>query len=30
MFKFFKKLTTQYLWGVYTHKTYYKNGKLKS
>ena len=27
MFKLFKKVTTQWFWGAYTHTTYYRNGK---
>ncbi len=30
VFKLFKKLTTQWFWGAYTHTTYYRNGKKKS
>jgi|UPI00030DE602 hypothetical protein len=30
MLKLFKKLTTQWFWGVYTHVTYYSNGRKKS
>ncbi|SUK16519.1 Uncharacterised protein [Staphylococcus agnetis] len=30
MFTLFEKLTTSWFWGIYTHKTYYRNGKLKS
>lgn len=30
MLHLFKKLTTQWLWGAYTHTNYYKNGRVKS
>ncbi len=30
MIRLFKKLTTQWFWGVYTHVTYYSNGRKKS
>ena len=30
MLELFKKLTTKWFWGVYTHVTYYENGKKKS
>lgn len=30
MLHLFKKLTTQWFWGVYTHTNYYANGRKKS